>query len=378
MMNIVHKISFALVAAFLAISCNSGKKQTDPQPTAQDSIQVKQPELPPLEPGEVEYKDDAFREVIELEGHNLVADSFVFMPTNSKVLVKGKYMIMRVEVYTRDLHPFIIFKYPEMTYVTEVGQYGNGPDEFLLGDIIPTDDPKYLCYLMETTREKLYKLNRKGQIEPYSFSFSSSPEYRPFGSLKEYIHNVGEDDFIYSDKSKSGRSIYRSYAKGDSVIREELCSLQADPKVRNPFAYMGYMAINAKKNRIAYAYRYYKKLKFMTLNADTIKDINYNLKEFDIETLNIANGLDRNATHYCYITGGENYVYVVHSGRVPSDMTADWSYINVEQYDWNGNPIRKYKLKNFFGKIYVDEARKRMVGITFAYDDPFVEFKLPE
>ena len=28
----------------------------------------------------------------------------------------------------------------------------------------------------------------------------------------------------------------------------------------------------------------------MTLNADTIKDINYNLKEFDIETLNIANG----------------------------------------------------------------------------------------
>jgi len=301
MMNIVHKISFALVAAFLAISCNSGKKQTDPQPTAQDSIQVKQPELPPLEAGEVEYKDDAFREVIELEGHNLVADSFVFMPTNSKVLVKGKYMIMRVEVYTRDLHPFIIFKYPEMTYVTEVGQYGNGPDEFLLGDIIPTDDPKYLCYLMETTREKLYKLNRKGQIEPYSFSFSSSPEYRPFGSLKEYIHNVGEDDFIYSDKSKSGRSIYRSYAKGDSVIREELCSLQADPKVRNPFAYMGYMAINAKKNRIAYAYRYYKKLKFMTLNADTIKDINYNLKEFDIETLNIANGLDRNATHYCYI-----------------------------------------------------------------------------
>ena len=335
---------FSLLFALLFMaSCHSQQKPSESQPETQDSIQVEQLELPPLEAGEVEYKDDAFREIVEIEGHNLVADSFVFMPTNSKVLVKGKYMIMRVEVYTRDLHPFIIFKYPEMTYVTEIGQYGNGPDEFLLGDIIPTDDPKYLCYLMETTREKLYKLNRKGQIEPYSFSFSTSPEYRPFGSLKEYIHNVGEDDFIYSDKSKSGRSIYRSYAKGDSVIREELCSLQADPKVRNPFAYMGYMAINTKKNRIAYAYRYYKKLKFMTLNADTIKDINYNLKEFDIETLNIANGLDRNATHYCYITGGENYVYVVHSGRVPSDMTADWSYISVEQYDWNGNPIRKYK-----------------------------------
>ena len=134
---------FSLLFALLFMaSCHSKQKPSESQREVQDSTQVEQPELPPLESGEVEYKDDAFREIVEIEGHNLVADSFVFMPTNSKVLVKGKYMIMRVEVYTRDLHPFIIFKYPEMTYVTEIGQYGNGPDEFLLGDIIPTDDPK--------------------------------------------------------------------------------------------------------------------------------------------------------------------------------------------------------------------------------------------
>ena len=71
-------------------------------------------------------------------------------------------------------------------------------------------------------------------------------------------------------------------------------------------------------------------------------------------------------------------MYCVHSGRIPSDMDADWDYIYIEQYDWNGNPIKKYKLKDFFGKIYVDEERRTILGINPNHDDPFIEFKLPE
>ena len=191
MMNIVHKISFALVAVIIALSCNSGKKQTDPQSTAQESTQVEQLELPPLESGMVEYKDDeAFGEEIELEGRQFVPDSFIFRPRNAKVVVKGKYLVMRVDVFSQDLHPFIIFDYPKMTYVTEVGKYGNGPDEFIFGDIIPTTDPDCLCYLMEITRDKLYKLTRKGEIVPYPYSFRSSAYQENF---KEYIHNIGKE-----------------------------------------------------------------------------------------------------------------------------------------------------------------------------------------
>ena len=153
-MNILHKILFALVVTLITISCNSGKKQTHPQSKTQDSTRVEQPEFPPLEAEVVEYQDDeAFGEVIELEGRQFVPDSFIFRPRNAKVVVKGKYLIMRVDVFSQDLHPFIIFDYPAMTYVTEVGKYGNGPDEFIFGDIIPTTDPDCLCYLMEITRD---------------------------------------------------------------------------------------------------------------------------------------------------------------------------------------------------------------------------------
>ena len=380
MMNIVHKISFALVAVIIALSCNSGKKQTDPQSTAQESTQVEQPELPPLEAGVVEYKDESmFGDIIELEGRQFVPDSFIFRPRNAKVVVKGKYLVMRVDVFSQDLHPFIIFDYPAMTYVTEVGKYGNGPDEFIFGDIIPTTDPDCLCYLMEITRDKLYKLTRKGEIVPYPYSFKSSTSKENF---KEYIHNIGKDDFIYTDKSKSGRSIFRSYPEGDSIICKELCSLQVDPELKSPFAYMGYFAVNPEKNRMAFAYKYYKKLKFMTMDASVIKDIDYDRQKFDEKTLHKVDGLDYNLTHYWGISGCDDYVYLVYSGRTPREVTAEWNednvYIYVEQYDWNGNPIRKYRLKDFFGYIYVDEGRGTILGVSTVYDDPYTEFKLPE
>ena len=264
---------FSLLFAFLfMVSCHSQQKPSESQPKAQDSTQVEQPELPPLEAGEVEYKDDeAFGEVIELEGRQFVPDSFIFRPRNAKVVVKGKYLVMRVDVFSQDLHPFIIFDYPAMTYVTEVGKYGNGPDEFIFGDIIPTTDPDCLCYLMEITRDKLYKLTRKGEIVPYPYSFRSSAYQENF---KEYIHNIGKDDFIYTDKSRSGRSIFRSYPEGDSIVCKELHDLNIDKKIKDPFLYAGDLAINSRKNRMVYAYKQYKKLKFMTIDASIVKELN--------------------------------------------------------------------------------------------------------
>ena len=369
---------FSLLLALLFMaSCHSKQKPSEPQPETQDSTQVEQPELPPLESGMVEYKDDeAFGEVIELEGRQFVPDSFIFRPRNAKVVVKGKYLVMRVDVFSQDLHPFIIFDYPAMTYVTEVGKYGNGPDEFIFGDIIPTTDPDCLCYLMEITRDKLYKLTRKGEIVPYPYSFKRNSTSKE--NFKECIHNIGKDDFIYTDKSKSGRSIFRSYPEGDSIVCKELYDLNIDKKIKDPFLYVGNLAINGRKNRMVYAYKQYKKLKFMTIDASIVKELNYKTSKLDEQTLHTALGLDNSITHYCGITGGENFVYCVHSGRIPSDMDADWDYIYIEQYDWNGNPIKKYKLKDFFGKIYVDEERRTILGINPNHDDPFIEFKLPE
>ena len=120
----------------------------------------------------------------------------------------------------------------------------------------------------------------------------------------------------------------------------------------------------------------------MNMDAYSVKTINYNLKEFDSKTLRLADGLDKNITYYWGIMGGKDFIYCAYSGRTPIDVAKEKqkgnTYIYIEQYDWNGNPIKKYKLKDFFGKVYVDEERKTILGINPDYDDPFVEFQIPE
>ena len=381
MMNIVHKISFALVAVIIALSCNSGKKQTNPQPTIQDSIQVKQPELPPLEAGVVEYKDDeAFGEVVELEGRQIIpADSFIFQPREPKMVVKGNRLVMKVFSFGKDAHPYLIFNYPEMTFVEAKGTVGPGPEEFRFPDIIPTKDSTLLCYLMETTDEKMYQLDLDGNIIPYSFKLQ--PSKQRF-SQKTDIYNLQKGDFIYVDESTTGKSIIHTYQNNDSVYNQEIYSLQLTPNIKSPYAYIGDFAINSEQDRMVYAYKYFKVLKFMDMKASSVKTINYNLEEFNGKTLKMADGLDKNITHYWGISWGKNNVYCAYSGRTPIDVAKDRqkgnTYIYLEQYDWNGKPIKKYKLKDFFGRIYVDEERKTILGINPDYDDPFFEFKLPE
>ena len=158
---------FSLLFAFLFMaSCHSKQKPSESQPETQDSTQVEQLELPPLEAGEVEYKDESmFGEIIELEGRQIIpADSFIFQPREPKMVVKGNRLVMKVFSFGKDAHPYLIFNYPEMTFAEAKGTVGPGPEEFRFPDIIPTKDSTLLCYLMETTDEKMYQLDLDGNI----------------------------------------------------------------------------------------------------------------------------------------------------------------------------------------------------------------------
>jgi hypothetical protein len=71
----------------------------------------------------------------------------------------------------------------------------------------------------------------------------------------------------------------------------------------------------------------------------------------------------------------------LYSGRKPVDVgkehNAENWYIFVEQYDWNGNPIHKYRLDRW-GFFTVDEKRGHIILASTDDDEPFFVFDLPE
>lgn len=73
-------------------------------------------------------------------------------------------------------------------------------------------------------------------------------------------------------------------------------------------------------------------------------------------------------------------MYVLYSGRTPMQVMKELNkgdeYMYVEQYDWNGNPIRKFKLDNW-GYFCVDEINNKIYQVSTTEEHPFLVYDMP-
>jgi hypothetical protein len=131
---------------------------------------------------------------------------------------------------------------------------------------------------------------------------------------------------------------------------------------------------------MVYAYKYFKRLAFMDFEANTVRTVNFSEKE-PKNGDEIAMLAPENVTHYWGMSGQDRYVYVLHSGRSPVDVSMELKkgpgHIDVEKFDWNGNPVRKYRLDHW-GYFCVDEKAKRIYMLSGIEDDPFWVYTIPD
>ncbi len=355
---------------------NNQAKEGEGVEAAEEEIAAPKP-FPALEGGDVFYKNkDPFGGIVELKGKHLeAADTVIFKLKEPYAVIRDGKLIVKS---LGGEGPALLFNYPELSFIRYQGKFGNGPDEFLYPEMVSTNDPNLLCYLFELSNEKLYQMDRSGALTRYVFPWKKTEGSRY--SQKGDIKNIGPDDFLYVDNSKTGKSIFRAYLENDSVHIREVTSLNLNPKRKGWANYIGDFGINAAKNRMVYAYKYFKILKFMDMDAQTIKTINFEKEEFDESTLALADGMDNNVTHYWGMSAQEDYVYCLYSGRTPMVASREnmkgQHYIYVEQYDWNGTPIRTFKLDQW-GYFFVDEEAGKLFLMCYYEDDPFFEFQLP-
>ncbi|GIM60903.1 BF3164 family lipoprotein [Capnocytophaga canis] len=332
-------------------------------------------ELAQLEAGELFFKNkNPFGDDILLKGKQIVGDTAIFSVRESQLLIKNNYLIMKS--LTNPV--FYIFNLPDLRLQKSLGKRGQAPDDFLFPTIIPSVSNDWLCYLFENSQNKLYGLDEKGDIQIINKPFEEFKKQELGATLQ--LANISDDDFMYVTDSKTGKSIFRITQKGDSINKKEVFNLGLNPTRKSPFTYIGDFAVNPQKNRMVYAYKYFKIIKFMDLEAQTVRTINFERDGFNEESPYKINGLDQNITHYWGVCAQDNYVYFLYSGRTPEDVWKESQkenyYIFVEQYDWNGNPICRYKLDQW-GYFTIDEKNKKLYLASTNHDDPFFEFQLP-
>lgn len=369
----MHKTILPLFCFALLLAACNGKKQpqtnpgngTDTTALARQTAEESPVALPPLETGEFTLDDEkAFGEDIELTGTHIVEpDTFIFRPSGPRMVQNDSLLIMSYRGA-----PFYAFTQPGFQYVKTIGRMGNGPDEFTAPEVFPSDDPQYVCYLTDLYLAKVYGVDKNLNMHFLKQLFDN-------GGISTYLRNIcpsGRDTVTYQLKS----TLYRA-SLSDSLPGRKIHSLLMKSLGNMPF--IGTLGTNAERGRMVFAYKYAKIVKFMDLEARQVRILNFKESGFDEGTMHKVDGLDANTTHYLQVLPTRDYVFLTYSGQVPYDVGKDKKYFMwVEQYDWNGNPIRRFRLNDFSINAVVSPDASRLILTAYYYDDPFVVYELPK
>jgi len=370
----MKNIPFLLIPIILFSCVGSGNRTADNLASENDTIVEQKVKLEPLKDETLKLKGkDPFGKVIELIGEQIIIDSLILMPKEVEMVIKDNYMLMKSH---GSGSVFMLFNLSERRLIKTFGSRGPGPDEFMFPSIFRNEESDILATILETTNGKLYDVLPNGTLK-----FNNKYLPKPKSGARysgEYPALMTDSLFYFVANSSTGKSVF-TVSGTDSIQIDEIQNLALDPKRKGWANYIGDFAVNMEQTRMVYAYKYFKIVRFFDMEHKTVRTINFEREEFDESTNYRIDGLDSNVTHYWGICAGDKYVYMLYSGRTPGQVWTDNKkenfYIFVEKYDWNGNPITKYKLDQW-GYFTVDEKNSLLYLISTNDDDPFFIYQL--
>ncbi|MDH6312790.1 hypothetical protein M2137_001565 [Parabacteroides sp. PFB2-10] len=370
-----------LYLVVLSAGCTSNKNKTTGSKSAETVVETQEPVVEKatwqsLEEGMVTVDEKDFGAVIELTGSQLVLDTEPFKVSEPEMLVKDDYFLMQnLNVSGENPGMYMLFRLPDFQYITSFGIRGNGPNEFLYPHIFPTGKEDALSYVYESSRKELYEANFAGELTSVGVEFEKVPK-----AVRSDIYGFATDDdtYYYTEIVPRGRAFFRAKMVGDSLQTEQLYNISFSEKHKSWSAYIGDFLAHPEGKRLVYAYKYFKRILFYDTETGVTKAVDFN-KEGVVAANDIVTLGPDNVTFYWGASCSADYIYLTYSGRTPIQVTKENSegdgYIFVEQFDWHGNPVRKYKLDHW-GPTVVDEKNQRIYQLSYLYDDPLFVYKL--
>jgi catabolite regulation protein CreA len=368
----------ALICGMVFINCGgSGNKTADGKAENNDTIvalDIASVKLEPLKDETLRLKGkDPFGQVIELRGEQIVVDDLIFKPSEIEMVIKGNLMIMQSRSSDG---MFALLSLPDLQYIKSFGKIGGGPDEFMYPHLCKNTEPDILATIVESTNGKIYDVLTDGSLKLNNINIPKVKSQSNYAG--EYPALMTDTLLYFSANSSTGKSVF-TIGGTDNIQVNEIQNLALDPRRKGWANYIGDFAINVEQSRMVYAYKYFKLVRFFDLENHTVRTINYEREEFDESSQYVINGLDANVTHYWGISANDKYVYMLYSGRTPMQVGSDNNkrnyYIHVEKYDWNGQPIAKYKLDRW-GYFTVDEKNNILYLVSTNDDSSFFKYQL--
>ncbi len=369
--------TFLLLMIFLGSGCNSGNHTRISKSSSNNSIltsdtsnQKKMPALTELKSEEIHLTEEDFGNTISLTGTQL---NFKEIIRPDQLLVKDNYLITK---NIRQDSIFMIFELPGLKCVSAFGVKGRGPDEFSFPKIIETGEDSVLFYIYELNNEKIYKVDLK-HLKPEFYI--TLPKHNKSFDDKQIVF-IDDKNAFYSSTTAKGKMIY-TFNK-DSLPQEKEFKDLAIPGIKGSWTtFIGDFGMNKFYGRIAYAYKYFKRLRIIDINSLADRHIIFDAEELAEGQNDIATLEPTNVTHFWGMSPKPEYFWMLYSGRTPVDVQRDNrnsnKYIFVEKYDWNGNPVRRYRL-NDWGYFCIDDKNQTIYLASTASVFSMIKYSIPD
>lgn len=362
-----------LLFLVLLVSCTMKDQPGSHPPSETDTIRSvvgMKESFPSLTPGQVEFSDEVFGDIIELSGTSQPLGQ-IFKAQETQLLAVNDTLYINNQVGD---YYFMAFSLPGFNHIKTFGRQGKGPGEFNNPSFIQSKIPGYLLTLY-SMNGKVYHVNKSFETVDSQISFDTKRQlYDPFK-----ICAKSEAEYYYVGVAPVAKEIYRYSAK-DSVPETSIMQLSVKG-FKGWAAYTGYLGANFDKDRLVFAYKYFKRIVFTDLSGNVERTINFETNEKTDKQSNVSILGPSSITYYWGLSAQEDYIYLLYSGRTPLVVTEELregsGYIYVEQFDWNGNPIRKFKLDHW-GYFCVDDREENIYLASITDENPLYSFKLPK
>lgn len=329
--------------------------------------------FPALEPGVTKLSDKNFGDLIELKGIPVATD-VIFKPLELDMIVRDDMLIMKTS------GPGGLIKFlsiPDLKLIREVGTKGLGPGELLYPMLFRTAEPGLLCYLYDMQQEKVYQIDTAFVMTETGFRLEKK-ENQMFGSRQ--FAETGKREFHYVSNSTTGKGIYRYLPDKPDLLKLVFDLEEGFKQNLGWSALTGDFGGNREKNRLVFAYKYFHRIRFFDLQTGAARTL-----QFDDPGNSDAASPDprsvlapTSVTRYWGISPRPDHLYCIYSGRTPlevgKEFQAGTDHIFIEQYDWNGHPVKKYRLDHW-GYFCVDEARRTIYVAAVNADEAIYSYR---
>ncbi len=184
---------------------------------------------------------------------------------------------------------------------------------------------------------------------------------------------LSDGQYYYYDNFVKHELFLSKWQNGEAP--EELYTFDRYKELyKSASSYWGSLGLSKEHNRLVYAYKFLRQFDLFDLEGNHIKTIKINPYPILYER---GKNLDRENSTMCYmaVRTSINSFYMYYVGYTKKEMEEKGEKVTyIEEFDWDGNPINRYKISRYISDfdLIEDEEQISFIAIDEKNDNPLM------